>query len=147
MKSLLISDIIKNMLLAFIPVVFLFSCKEDLENEDAQCKGDIICTENFVTVNLEIVDNSNAAVQLDDYYTLIESGTQFKIDKSESNPLEGIYPVASDAQLNLLSFEGTVLTFVGVIDNQNVVEHQMTIGKDCCHIQLVEGEDRIIINL
>jgi hypothetical protein len=137
-------NLTRALFVVVVPFLF-FSCKEEVAQTD--CPPTIGCTEVFVSVTLEVVDTDGEPVALDDYNTFIDSKNEFKIDKADSNPAEGIYPVASDAQMNLLSFEGTVLTFVGVIDDQNVVEHQMTIGKDCCHIQLLEGEEKIVVDL
>jgi hypothetical protein len=47
--------------------------------------------------------------------------------------------------MKVLDFEGNEIVFFGLIEGEIVVEHKMTIGKDCCHIQLVEGETEIQI--
>jgi hypothetical protein len=118
------------------------SCKED----DQQNCAAVGCTEEFRTITLTVTDQNGEPVIFDDYYTFIDSRNRFKIERDTSFLEAGIYPVASDAELNQLSFDGTILTFVGDIDNQNVVEHQMLIGKDCCHISLISGEITVQID-
>jgi len=93
---------------------------------------------------LNIKDQAGVAVILDDYYTFLNSRSRFTANSG--NQQAGEYPVVTDADMELLAEEGTTLIFVGVINDKNVVEHQMMIGKDCCHIQLIEGETTVIIN-
>ncbi|MFQ3212988.1 MAG: hypothetical protein ACJAT1_001710 [Marivirga sp.] len=118
------------------------SCKED----DKQDCTAVACTEEFRTITLTVSDQNGDPVIFDDYYTFIDSRNRFKIEQDVSFIAQGIYPVASDAELNQLSFEGTILTFVGEIDDQNIIEHQMLIGKDCCHISLISGEMTVQID-
>ncbi|WKV10682.1 hypothetical protein [Marivirga harenae] len=123
----------------------LISCEEDkLSSDDCESEN-LICTEEFRTITLEIKDGNGNPVVLDDFYTFEDSRNKFEFDKNDFQVENGIYPVISDAELEELDKVGTVLIFVGEIDGRNVVEHQMVIGHDCCHVILIEGETEIQI--
>jgi len=104
-----------------------------------------ICTEEFRTVSLQIQDSDGNPVLLDDFYTFYDSRKKFEYTLDDFDAEEGIYPVLTDAELDEIEKEGTTLIFVGEKDGANIVEHQMVIGHDCCHIQLLEGDNKIII--
>ncbi|WMN06181.1 hypothetical protein QYS48_31855 [Marivirga arenosa] len=106
------------------------------------CDPTIICTMEFKVIKLEIVDSEGNPVQLDEYYTEIED-KKIIVDKDLIGNPNGIYPVASDDEMDKVSFEGDKLTFIGLLNGEKVVKHTLVIGKDCCHIQLIKGEQKI----
>lgn len=129
--------------LSFSIVILLLllanSCKE-VEQPDCAV---VVCTEEYKTISLTITDKDSNPVVLDDYYTFIDSRNRFKVAQDTLSIKEGSYPLVSDGEMDQLSFEGTVLIFVGVKNGQNLVEQQFIVDKDCCHIQLVSGETAI----
>lgn len=133
-----------SFLLVICSVTF-FSCEEKDPNADACNLDSRICTEEFRTITLEITTPDGDPVVLDDFYTFYDSKKRFEYELNANQEGEGIYPVITDAALEELDSEGTVLIFVGEKDDKNVVEHQMFIGHDCCHVILIEGDDEIIV--
>ncbi|HET8860374.1 hypothetical protein [Marivirga sp.] len=135
--------------LHFFVVLFAFSfisCEEEKVDADDCQRELLLCTEEFKTILLEIVDSEGNPVVLDDFYTFYDSRKKFEYEYNEAQAIEGIYPVITDAEIDELEREGTTLIFVGVKNGDNLVEHQMVIGHDCCHIQLIEGEANIVIS-
>jgi hypothetical protein len=126
----------------FLIVILSSSCQQE---EDNNCEEPVACTEIFVTIDLEVTNQAGEAVELDNAYTFIDSRSKIEFEITDQMRSSGIYPVANDLNITEFDFEGTIVIFVGEKDGKNVVEHQMTIGKDCCHIQLVEGEAEIQI--
>lgn len=124
----------------------LFSCEDD--NRAPDCEFDLLmCTEEFRSISLEISDVNGNPVILDDFYTFLDSRKRFEYELDADQMANGIYPVFTDADLQEIEKAGTTLIFVGEIEDRNLVEHQMVIGHDCCHIQLVEGKKKIIIEV
>lgn len=120
------------------------SCEEENVDSD-DCKDTIICTEEFKTISLEITNSDGDPVVLDDFYTFYDSRKKFEYELNDIQQGLGIYPVLTDAEMDEIEKEGTTLIFVGEKDGRNIVEHQMVIGHDCCHVQLIEGQDKIEI--
>ncbi|WP_375578827.1 hypothetical protein ABWH96_17655 [Marivirga tractuosa] len=133
-----------QVLLAFMALTF-FSCEEDAVNNDDCNLESRICTEEFRLILLEITTPQGEPVVLDDFYTFLDSRKKFEFDLDDFQLGSGTYPVITDAELEELNREGTTFIFVGEKDGKNLVEHQMVIGHDCCHVQLIEGDNKIVI--
>ncbi|WMN11705.1 hypothetical protein QYS49_39330 [Marivirga salinae] len=132
-----------QILLVLFSVSF-FSCEdENLDSDD--CDGNIICTEEFVTISLEITNQQGDPIVLDDFYTFYDSRKKFEYELNDIQLGTGIYPVLTDTEMDEVEREGTTLIFVGEKGGRNIVEHQMVIGHDCCHVQLIAGDDKIVI--
>jgi hypothetical protein len=117
-----------------------FSCeKEKVDADDCQ-RELLICTEEFRTIYQE-----GDPIVLDDFYTFLDSRKKFEFTLNEIQEGQGIYPVLTDAEMDEIDRGGTTLIFVGEKDGKNLVEHQMVIGHDCCHVILIEGDDKIVI--
>lgn len=125
----------------------LFSCEnESLDSDD--CDFDTaLCTLEFRTISLEIFTTEGNPVTLDYFYTFYDSRKKFEYTLDDPQVGTGIYPVITDAEIDEIEKDGATLIFVGEKDGVNVVEHQMVIGHDCCHVFLIQGEDKIVIEL
>jgi|1_EtaG_2_1085319.scaffolds.fasta_scaffold66172_2 hypothetical protein len=136
----------KNLLILFCFISMAATCQDQKstskDSKENPCPPDIICTMEFRIINLEIIDSNGEAVILDEFYTEI-NGEKINIPDDVYESKDGFYPVATDGQMKDLSFDGNEVVFYGLIDGKTVVEHTMVIGKDCCHIQLKEGEKKI----
>ena len=129
--------------LLFLCLTFgLMACEED----KTECEN-VGCTEEFRTITLELTDQNGEAVLLDDYHTYLDQYNLFTIDKAVNSGFPQFYPVFSDAQMDLLDFEGKVFIFVGFIDGEVVIEQAFEVAKDCCHIQLIRGETKAQIEV
>lgn len=123
------------------------TCQKQNVNQSSAnpCDPDIMCTMDFRVINLKVMDSDSQMVALDSFYTSFKDfDVNIEADLFENN--EGIYPVITDGQLDKLSFEGEKVTFIGIKDGKKVVKHQLKIGKDCCHVVLMEGNERVIIS-
>lgn len=130
----------------WVVLILFASCSNDNETEQP-CIGNQICTDILVTINLTIIDEEGNPVVLDEYYTFIDSRTRIDLDRSAQQIEDGVYPVATDNNIEEIAFEGTTVVFVGVLEGENVIENTMVIEKDCCHISLVRGETGLILEL
>jgi len=124
--------------------VSFFSCEEENLNSDG-CEDNLVCTEQFTTISLEITNQQGEPIVLDDFYTFYDSRKKFEYQLNNIQQGLGIYPVLTDSEMDEIQKEGTTLIFVGEKDGRNIVEHQMVIGHDCCHVILIEGDDKIVI--
>jgi len=134
---------LKHLLSVLLFSILMSAC--DDESVELNCEA-VQCAVSDGLISIKITDDSGNPIQLDDYYSFIDSRTRFQEFQKDYAIRPGRYPVATNEQYDLFNPEGTILTFVGVVDGRNVVEHQMLIGKNCCNIELIEGENEITIN-
>jgi len=135
----------RNFFIVFCVLSLAATCqKQKTTTEDNPCEADIICTREFRVVKLQILEKDGTPVQLDSYYTRFEE-SKVTIDSKFSQVEEGFYPVATDAEMESIEFEGTKVRFIGVKSGKTVVKHDFILGKDCCHISLLKGEEKITL--
>lgn len=112
----------------------------DESTEPLECPEDLGCTEEFVTFTYAPKDNSGNAIILDTYYSQnLDNGMTYGFNNPISPGNEGVYGVISDAQMSQVKASGTVIRFVGLIDDEIVIEQDFLIGHNCCHIVALEG--------
>lgn len=140
----------KNLLMLFCFISMAATCQDNnsgaKNKKENPCDPDIMCTMEFRIINLEITDNEGKVIVLDDFYSEID-GEKIEIPDDVYESKNGIYPVATDGQMDVLDFDGNEVIFYGIINGETVVEHKMKIGKDCCHVLHIEGENKITITL
>lgn len=116
------------------------SCNDDdLQN----CNGNLVCTEEFSTILVNIVDMDGEAVSLDSYtVTNLDTETPVTFD-----PLVwiNVYPIADDSMLDEIPQDGQRIELVGLLNGEEVVRETFLIGHDCCHIVLLDGKTTISI--
>jgi hypothetical protein len=128
-----------------IGVIALFtqahSCNHHNHNE---CSGEIICTEIFAMVTVQVKDTNGNAVALDEYYTIREK-TGEKLPKYSNGLQDGTYPVVDDNFIGTLKkgYEG--LRFVGKKNGVEVVNEIYEVEGDCCHVNKRSGKETVIV--
>ncbi len=114
-------------------------------HDDQDCNGNLVCTEEFRTVLINIVDGDGEPVSLDSY-------TVTNLDTEQVITLDPIlwidtYPIADDSMLDDIPKEGQRIELVGNLDGEEVVRETFLVGHDCCHVVLLEGETTIELTL
>lgn len=137
--------------LAFLTVTFLcvqLSCNNDDDtNDNSEC-DEVLCTLQFVTINVSIQDTNQMPIALDTYEVInLENGeniaaTFFDIDFQTAQET-GMYPIATDG-IFLLNQEAEI-QLRGFINDQEVVRSNYVVATDCCHINLVSGDTTLIL--
>ena len=103
-----------------------------------------ICTEEFRRVNIFIDNTTQIPISLDEAYTLRGSGTQ-KILFDQSGNENGNYVVIDDSYQPSLKNTEDNFRFIGVKDNQVVVDQNFRIKADNCHVYKVSGADSVLV--
>ncbi len=140
---------IKSLLVFFVFISLAATCQNtdnSAAKEDNPCDPDIMCTMDFRVVNLTIINGEGKPVILDDFYTEFEDFT-FKTQRDDYQMQEGLYPVVNDGDMYRLSFKGNSAVFIGIKNGKKILSHRLKVGKDCCHVVLMEGEEEIVIDL
>ena len=106
-----------------------------------------ICTKNFVTHTITILDNNDNPVILDTYYTLNKNDTLSIIRNYFTPNTSGIYPVIDDSHQHSLACYPTPLQFIGLLNNQQIINKEFYFSSDGCHIIKDTTEDTIIVSI
>ncbi|MFC3199352.1 hypothetical protein ACFOET_17145 [Parapedobacter deserti] len=132
------------------------SCAERTANDtdgtdDTSCE-DVMCTFQFETITVKVVDGDGAPVTLDSIKVTRVSDKQDLT--AGSTGIEGtfmhepgVYMLADDGYDAdaIPRFEETELHFEGFIGDSRVVSGDYMVTYDCCHISLVSGERELIV--
>jgi len=132
-------------------VTSLVSCSDDDDNrlERSDC-SEVFCTLQFVTLNVEITDASGVVIPLDAFEVTIKetgeditrevSGPEFEVLRQS-----GTYPLFGDEFAERYRNEREEIVFRGFIAENEVVSHNYIVGADCCHVLILAGNPKIII--
>ncbi|WP_114788909.1 hypothetical protein U0035_04810 [Niabella yanshanensis] len=138
----------------FIGLVMLACNKNSRVNDDCEsgCKPNRVCTEEFRSLIVQVIDGSHAEVALDSFVVVRLRDSQLIINNDEAATQTGItggtgrYLIFSDSKINETSRCGEDFEFRGYINKQSIANRVYTIAHDCCHINLISGDTKIIID-
>lgn len=125
------------------------NCSDSDTDDTSNCM-DVFCTEEFRTITISVKDKDGAAVALDHYKVVVLSdGEDITLNASSSEyewmTKNGSYPLFSDKYVTKYRNKEIEINFQGFIDDELLVDSDFTVGADCCHVTLVEGETDIVI--
>lgn len=129
----------------FSAVVLLLTLSGSSCEKESECPDDVICSMVFASIAVELVDADGEPVTL----TKAEV-TSKRLDGpidplAESTPA-GPFIIVDDSHMPYLSKnDPRKFKFEGWIDDELVVSETYLIRHDCCHVKLVEGPERIVI--
>lgn len=130
------------------PILFLFpiliiSCTK---KESSPCPDDIICTEVFVSITLKVEHISNKAIDTQKTITEIEGSSKI-ITNNDVDTFLGTYVILDDLSIDELVPSGTRVSFRGFGSGDKLLwDEKYVIGHDCCHVVMLEGKEKIIID-
>lgn len=138
----------------FIGLVILACNKNSRVNDDCEsgCKPSRVCTEEFRSLMVQVVDRANGGVELDSFKVIRARDQKLILDNSKWQPqagvsyTPGVYLVYSDAYMEETSVCGEDFVFKGYMDNKAVANGVFRISHDCCHINRVSGDTKIVID-
>lgn len=111
---------------------------------DAAFDSPLVCTEEFVTIDVEVVDAFGRSVEGLAYQSVNErTGEVLPIGKDEGlGARDGRYPVATDAHAPLLRVDGDPVVFTasgaGLLATARYV-----LSDDGCHVRKEDGPEQI----
>jgi hypothetical protein len=109
-----------------------------LEACDLGNHGDVICSEIFASVTIEVKGKV-----LTDYYT-VRTSTE-EVVRHEMMFGDSIYTVLDDNYVNELKNEQDTFVFYGYYRGVLVVEETFVIEADECHVQKISGKESVVI--
>lgn len=141
-------------LTCFSLVLLAFSCKEEspwqqLDNTSNLCAADVICTEMFASLLLNVKDQHGRTVKLDKVVSARSNGQQFEFKPEPwmEGDTSGNYVFWTDSQLKQTQKQGENLVVKGFRNEQVVFAASTKVGHDCCHVQLKDGPLNIVVQV
>ena len=134
-----------TLILSVVIAAFLLqahSCHKD--DYSHVCGADVVCTEIFKAVMIQVKDNAGNPVKLDDYYTIRLKNDE-RISGPGSTPENGMYVVVDDNFISTLMDKTEGFKFVGVKNGVEVVSEVYQVRGDCCHVNKDTGKDEVVI--
>ncbi|SHF55069.1 hypothetical protein SAMN03080594_10586 [Arenibacter palladensis] len=138
-----------KLFVGLILVLLTLNCSDD-DSDDASNCSDVFCTEEFRTITVSVKDKDGVAVALDNFKVVVLSNEEdITLDASNSEyewmAKNGSYPLFSDKYVTKYRNKEIEINFQGYVDDKLLVDSDYTVGADCCHVTLVEGETDIVI--
>ncbi len=137
----------------FISLIILACNKSSRVNNDCEsgCKPNRVCTEEFRSLFVQVVNKSNNAVRLDSFafVRLRDNQTIANSSKPDMTGMTGEvgrYLLLSDSKMNETSKCGEDFEFRGYLGQEAVANSVFKISHDCCHINLISGDTKIVID-
>ncbi len=138
---------------SFIVITFVLlalNCSDN-DTDDASNCSDVFCTQEFRTITVSVKDRDGVAVALDKFKVLVLAGGEDITLNTANGEYDGMikngtYPLFSDKYSMEYRNKELEVNFKGYIGNSLVVDSHYTVGADCCHVTLIEGETAIVID-
>lgn len=130
----------RKLIIILTAPLFLLSC--DKKADSNNCKN-AICTEEFRSVQVNVIDNQGNKVKLQDAYLInVQLGdtTPVTLESFDSS-----YIVFSDNEVKNMQNKTYTYKFIGTLNNVQVLNEPYSFSADCCHINKVSGKETITI--
>lgn len=136
----------KMTLLVVLQLFMLSSgCRKDKNKQKgAECPANVMCTQQFVMVNITIINAADAPVVLDSVYTTRKSTGEI-IHNHHQWYEPNVYTVLDDSYQQKLKGSSDTFIFTGIRNGQVVVNEEFVIAADCCHISYVRGSQTVVV--
>lgn len=131
-------------LITLILMIAAHACDDADDKQTSTCEG-ILCTEEFRSLYITVVDENSDPVALDAFEIFSVSSDEditpaYSAEDLEGFQMAGTYPLINDAYLEQYKNRLIDLRFSGFIGNELVAERIITTGFDCCHVYLEDGD-------
>ncbi|MDG1803546.1 hypothetical protein [Flavicella sp.] len=135
---------LKKIILLLTTILTTACSDSKTEDINSDCNPiDIVCTEEFRSITLEIIDINDNPVILD-AFKIIREDTGEEIESSE-NFHQNFYTIINDNYQNEIAQKEINLKFTGFINNIEVLSTNYVVSADCCHIELISGKTKIVL--
>lgn len=105
----------------------------------------VMCTMDFRTVSVRVVDAAGKPVKLDSYQTVLSGkGTAVLTGDAAASMMDGMYPVVTDEWVANHKNTTAKMIFIGMMGNKPVVTETFEIKADCCHVSKLSGKETAV---
>lgn len=119
-------------------------CSNDKNDSDVEDCSEVVCTDMFYSIVVEIKYEDDTPVVLDSY-EVIEVATGKVRDVPNWGEEFHTYTIASDLDREEFAGKEIGLRLVGKIGEKIVVTEDYVVSANCCHTYLVKGDKEIVV--
>ncbi|MGC4232669.1 MAG: hypothetical protein QM594_06775 [Niabella sp.] len=139
----------KLYLFGILAIILSFSCskRSAVRTEcELPCEKNLMCTYEFRSIAVEVSDRSGNDVELDSFAVVRKIDHKaIVVNQQPIIPKAGRYVLFSDLNMNETSKCGEDFEFRGYKDEQLIASRTFNIAHNCCHIYLVSGNTKIVV--
>ena len=135
----------KKLVCYLVVIIFCFACTNDQTDDSSQVCEDVVCTLNFVTLDISVKNRDGEPVILENFEVIIIE-TNENITLSDVIDDDGIFPIVNDSSFQPGMRREIALRFTGFVNGNSVVTEDILIATDCCHVSLISGNTEVTIN-
>jgi hypothetical protein len=107
---------------------------------------EMICDLNYESITVEIINSMDDPMLLDSSYSIhLKSGMVYHNNQLLILHDRGSYILWTDGELDITEKDGSKIRFEGWQSGKKVISEDYVIGHDCCHVELIEGNESIIL--
>ncbi len=133
-----------------ITLLIILNCNNKSEDDTLDCLN-VACTEEYRTITISVKDQEGKVVVLDEFKVVVlPKGADITLDTASGDYewmiINGVYPLISDKYSMEYRDKKIEINFKGYVEDRLVVDSDYTVGADCCHVLLFEGETDVVIN-
>lgn len=139
----------KLYLLGVVIIMLSFSCtkRNSVKTEcELPCEKNLMCTYEFRSIVVEVSDRPGNDVELDSFAVVRKIDNKvIVINQQTIIPKTGRYVLFSDSYMNETSKCGEDFEFKGYKNDKLIAAREFKIAHNCCHIYLVSGDTKIVV--
>ncbi len=125
----------KNLVYLFLLFV-LISCENTTPDG---CPQDLICTEQFEVLLLELQENGEPLILKEYEVVNLDNNNTYSYFNDIILIEAGTYIAITDSEFNEITKTGTSLLLKGKREDDSLFEVEYIVGHDCCHVIPVSG--------
>lgn len=125
----------KNLVYLFL-LFALVSCENTTPDG---CPQDLICTEQFEVLLLELEENGEPLILKEYEVVNLDNNNTYSYFNDIILIEAGTYIAITDSEFNEITKTGTSLLLKGKREDDSLFEVEYIVGHDCCHVIPVSG--------
>lgn len=134
----------------FVSLFFLTVVGCSNEDENINC-SDVACTLDFRTFAITLIDGNNNPVVLDQFTVTDITNNEDLTSELDDDQFQyaiqmGIYPLYGDRFAQVHQNKVIEIVFKGFVGSNEIVSAQFTVGANCCHTEIISGDQEIIVD-
>ena len=133
-----------------ITLLIILNCNNKSEDDALDCLN-VACTEEYRTITINVKDQEGKAVALDEFKVVtLPKGDDITPEIASGDyewmMINGVYPLFSDKHSMEYRDKKLEINFKGYVKGRLLVDSNFTVGADCCHVLLFQGETDVVVN-
>ena len=132
-------------------MAFIMTTCNNNQQDKIDC-SEVICTMEFRSISISLKDKNGMPIALDSFkVNTADTGkditrqlTDLEWEQIREN---GSYPIFGDEFSKEYQNKEVEILFEGFLANEKIASLSYLVGADCCHVQLIEGQLEVVLDV